>query len=88
MDFRRSRIVCISDRHRIEASVALPSEGHHSRLSDYLNQRDRDFIPLEDAEVRPLDDPDRVERHPFLLVSRAHLRIITPGDGEPPEQDG
>ncbi len=81
MDFRRERIVCVSDRHRIEASVALPSEGHHSRLSDWLNQRDREFIPLEDAEVTSLDDADDVEHHPFLLAGRSHLRIVTPRQG-------
>ncbi len=56
----------------------MPREGHRSRLSDHLNQRDSEFLPLENAEVHYLADPDRVERHEFLLVSRRHLRMVTP----------
>lgn len=83
MDYRRERIVCVGHRQRIEGSVALPREGYHSRLSDYLNRRDREFIPLEDVEVTWLDDSRPAEHHPFLLIARSHQHFITGSEPEP-----
>lgn len=78
MDLKTERIVCETDLHRIAGDVALPREGYRSRLSDYLNQHERDFIPLENAEIAPLDEPDQVRRIAFVLVQRAHIRMVVP----------
>ncbi len=78
VDLRRERVAFETDHHRIEGSLVLPREGYRSRLSDYVNQRDRDFFPLQDATVAPRNDPERYRGVPFLMVARAHIRLAIP----------
>ena len=85
-DLRRERVAFETDHHRIEGSLVLPKEGYRSRLSDYLNQRDREFFPLEDATVAPRDQPENVRRVPFVMVARAHIHLAVPLEDEKPRQ--
>ena len=52
-------------------------EGYRSRLSDYVNQRDREFFAVSDATLTALDDPESVQQVPFLMVARRHIRLVT-----------
>jgi uncharacterized protein DUF6812 len=77
MDSRVERIVLETDRHRIVGDLTLPREGYRSRLSDYLNSGDLDFIPLVNAELTPLDGAS-AETRDFVAVARAHVRLAFP----------
>ncbi len=82
MDQRTEPVVLETDRHRIEGLLSLPREGYRSRLSDFVNQREREFFSIQEATVRPLDGDGEGERRAFLLVARHHIRLIVPqGDG-------
>ena len=76
MDMRHEDIILETDRYRIEGKLTLPREGYRSRLSDYVNQRDREFFALNDARVTALDAPEQVRHASFLMVARAHVRIV------------
>ena len=76
LDMREEQIVLETDRYRIVGKLTLPSEGYRSRLSDYANQRDREFFAVSDAIVTPLDGPEEIRRASFLMVGRAHVRLI------------
>ena len=65
-----------TDRYRISGTLTLPREGYRSRLSDYVNQRDREFFTLSDATVTALDSPDDSRKSSFLMVGRSHVRLI------------
>ncbi len=78
MDFRTEHIVIETDRYRIEGELTLPSEGYRSRLSDYLNQRDREFLPVQNASVAELGGEDEPEAAGFVLVGRCHIRLVIP----------
>jgi hypothetical protein len=79
MDSRTERVVLETDRHRIVGDLTLPREGHRSRLSDFLNQGEIDFIPLVNVEVTPLGGNGGVpERRQFLAVARAHVELAHP----------
>jgi hypothetical protein len=78
MNQRREHIFVETDRYRIEGKLTLPREGLRSRLSDYVNQSDRDFFPLEEAAVTPLDGSRDAQPVGFLLVSRRHVRLVLP----------
>jgi len=78
-DQRVERVQLETDRLRIVGDVALPGEGYQSRLSDTLNRAEVAFIPLADAEVSPLAGGE-VERRPFLLVAKTHIRVAFPVD--------
>lgn len=75
---RVERVVFETDRQRIVGDLTLPPGGYQGRFSDALN-RDVAFIPLVDAEVSPLAGGE-AERRPFMVVSKAHVRIAFPVD--------
>jgi hypothetical protein len=66
LDLRHEDIVLETDRYRIEGKLTLPREGYRSRLSDYVNQRDREFFAINDATVTALDAPEVTRRATFL----------------------
>ena len=76
VDLRLEQIVLETDRWRIEGQLTLPREGYRSRLSDYVNQRDREFFAINDATVTALDAPEVARHASFLMVSRAHVRLV------------
>jgi uncharacterized protein DUF6812 len=76
MESRVERIVLETDRHRIVGDLTLPREGYRSRLSDYLNSGDLDFIPLVNAELTPLNG-DPPETRDFVAVARMHVQLAS-----------
>ena len=53
MQHRYERVYVETERHRISGFLTLPADGYRSRLSDFLNSADRDFISLTDCTVEP-----------------------------------
>jgi Family of unknown function (DUF6812) len=78
VDHRLEQIVLETDRWRIEGNLTLPREGYRSRLSDFVNQRDREFFSIQDATLIALDAPNEVQQRPFVMVARRHIRLIAP----------
>jgi hypothetical protein len=77
---RHERVLIETARHRIEGTLTLARDGYRSRVSDVLNATERDFVSLTDATLTPHDDPARVERHPFVIVSRHQIVLAIPLD--------
>lgn len=77
---RVERVQFETDRHRIVGDVTLPPKSYQSRFSDALNRVDIMFIPLVNVEVSSIMGGD-VERRPFMVVSKSHVRIAFPIDG-------
>jgi hypothetical protein len=77
METRTERIVLETHRHRIVGDVTLPREGYRSRLSDYLNRGDLDFIPIVNAELEPLNGGPPESRS-FVAVARTHVQLAFP----------
>lgn len=84
MEHRDERILVETDRYRITGVLRLPRDGYRSRLTDYLNSSDREFVALTDAEIVPLDGGE-AQRRPFLAVSLQHVVLAMPLDGQPTE---
>jgi hypothetical protein len=76
VDLREEQVVLETDRYRISGTLTLPREGYRSRLSDYVNQRDREFFTLSEATVTALDEPENTRQASFLMVGRSHVRLI------------
>jgi hypothetical protein len=76
MHYRRERVRIETDRHEIEGTVQLPSEGYRSRTTDFLNAHDREFLALTDADVRWLGGEREPERHEYLAVGVAHIVLV------------
>lgn len=82
MDHRLEKVVVETDRYRIEGNLTLPREGYRSRLSDYVNQRDRDFFAFQEATLTPLSGDGDARTVPFLMVARRHVVMVTPEAGD------
>jgi hypothetical protein len=78
MEHRTERVIIETNRHRIVGALTLPREGYRSRMSDYLNASERDFISLTDVEVAVLDGDAPAERHEFVVVSLRHIVLALP----------
>ena len=80
MQQRQERIVVETNRLRLTGIVRLSIEGYGSRLTDYLNASEREFIALTDVEIEPLDG-GASRRKPFVAVARRHIVFACPHDG-------
>jgi Family of unknown function (DUF6812) len=78
MDTRVERIVLETDRHRIVGDITMPREGYRSRLSDFLNRGEMDFIPLANAEIAALDSASQGVQREFIAVARTHIHLAYP----------
>ncbi|HLH67348.1 MAG TPA: hypothetical protein VKV27_16780 [Solirubrobacteraceae bacterium] len=78
MEQRDERVIIETDRHRITGTLRLPADGFRSRLTDYLNASERQFVALTDVDVAYLDGRGRVERLPFVALSVAHVVLAMP----------
>ena len=76
MHFRRERVRIETQRHEIEGTVQLPSEGYRSRTTDFLNAHERDFLALTDVEIRWLAGVREPERHDYLAVAVPHIVMV------------
>jgi hypothetical protein len=82
METRTERVVLETPSHRIVGDLTLPREGYRSRLSDFLNRGDVNFIPLvnADIETRNGSAPESTHRE-FIAVARDHVQLAYPLDG-------
>jgi hypothetical protein len=76
MDLREEQVVLETTRYRIVGTLTLPREGYRSRLSDYVNQRDREFFAVSDATITALDDTESTRRAAFIMVARRHVTLV------------
>ena len=74
------RIIAETERYRISGLLRLPPDGYRSRLSDYLNAPDREFLALTDVEVEAVGGDGTVERYPFVALSLRHVIVAMPAD--------
>ena len=78
MEMRIERVVLETDRHLIVGDIHLPREGYRSRLSDYLNRSDDEFVAMARVEIRSLNGEGKQEERDFLAVSRSHVMLAYP----------
>jgi hypothetical protein len=77
VDQRLARIEAETERYRLTGSLRLPPEGYQSRLSDYLNAPERNFLALTDVEITPLEGGGAAQRRPFVALSLAHVVLVS-----------
>ena len=60
--------------------MLLPTDGYRSRLTDYLNAAEREFLALTDVEVCNLQGTPRIEKREFIALSLRHVVLAMPAD--------
>lgn len=78
MQHRRERVIVETARYRVEGEVMLQPEGYKSRLSDHLNQPEREFLIVLDAQLTSFDGSIEPFRVPVLMVHRGRIDVIYP----------
>jgi hypothetical protein len=78
---RHERVYVETARHRITGLLTLPADGYRSRLSDFLNASERDFVSLTDVVVETIGREGPGTEHDFLAVSRRHIVLAIPESG-------
>ncbi len=81
MEHRNERVLVETSRYRISGTLTLPREGYRSRITDFLNAGDREFVALQDVSMRALDGSGEVIRHEFIALARRHVVLVTPLEG-------
>jgi hypothetical protein len=79
---RSERILLETDRYRIVGWVTLPRDGYRSRMSDFLNSSDRDFISLTDVVMEAVGGDGSTSRHEYIAVARSHIVFAMPAAEE------
>lgn len=57
-----------------------PQEGYRSRLSDFLNDTDREFLIVLDARMSPLEEPDEITGADVVMLHCSRIDLIIPRD--------
>lgn len=75
--------------YRISGLLRLPRDGYRSRLTDFLNAGERDFIALTDVHLTPLNGGGRAEHRDFIAVARSQIVLAAPVEpgADGPEAD-
>jgi hypothetical protein len=87
MQHRFQEVYIETSRHRIVGKLTLARDGYRSRLSDYLNASERDFISLTDCVVELIGSDGPGTRHAFIAVSRRHIVFAIPQGGQAADAD-
>jgi hypothetical protein len=78
---RHERVYVETARHRITGLLTLPADGYRSRISDFLNASERDFVSLTDATVEIIGRDGPGTAHDFVAVARRHIVFAIPESG-------
>jgi hypothetical protein len=84
VEHRTERVLIETPRYRIEGVIKLaPGEGYRSRLSDHVNDGDREFLIVLDAKLSRLDDPESASETDVLMLQKHRIDLIIPLDERP-----
>jgi hypothetical protein len=75
---RHERVYIETARHRITGRLTLPADGYRSRLSDFLNASERDFVSLTDVVLEIIGRDGPGTEHEFIAVARGHIVFAMP----------
>ncbi len=81
-EFRKERIRIDTSRYRITGELTLPRDGYRSRVSDFVNATERDFLVLTNVIIEPLERGN-TEHHPFVAVARSPIVFLVSDDDAP-----
>ena len=76
---RTVEVEVMTETYRIRGSLFIPlagEGGYGSRLSDFLNNRDRHFLALTNVTVEVLPEPEMTWQAPFLAVNKSVVAMV------------
>jgi len=84
---RRDAVVKIyTSQFKIIGNILIPAEGTATRLTDLLNNGDRNFIPITNAKVLSVTSGRVVDSDCFVVINKTDISVLVPIK-EPPKPD-
>jgi len=67
-----------TDGHRIQGKIFIPTQDkpYQSRLSDYLNDAERAFIPITRVRLSTLNGNEVLWEGGFLAVNKGAIKMV------------
>jgi hypothetical protein len=81
----RIEVEILTDIYKITGTLFVPLAGvgvYSARLSDFLNNTDKQFLALTDAKVEALPEPNEKLEAPFLAVNKSVVTMVRAIEGE------
>ncbi len=77
------KVTVVTDDYEIHGLMHIKPGGYQSRVSDLLNARDLQFVPITQATYRNLRHPEEPARKAWTLIIRLdYIKMVVPEDGE------
>jgi hypothetical protein len=81
----RIEVEILTDIYKIRGTLFVPLAGvgvYSARLSDFLNNPEKQFLALTDAKVEALPEPNEKLEAPFLAVNKSVVTMVRAIEGE------
>jgi uncharacterized protein DUF6812 len=69
----------LTDTYKIRGTLFVPlagKDGYSARLSDFLNNPEKNFLALTHVNVEVLPDPEMKWEAPFLAVNKSVVTLV------------
>jgi hypothetical protein len=76
------RVLITTEDHEIDGYLHIKPGGYQSRVSDILNVKGQEYLPLTNATYRNVRNPDELVRKvETLIIRRDTIRMVAPMNG-------
>ena len=72
------RVTVYTEKFMIIGDVAIIRKGYRKRLSDFLNDKDIQFIPILKAKLSPIDMKRDTTEAEILILNKNEIIMIIP----------
>ncbi|MGB9855785.1 MAG: hypothetical protein ACPLKS_04520 [Caldisericum exile] len=74
---KKTEVTILTEAFVIKGFVYVPA---NMRFSDALNKflKDTQFLPVVDAEIRPINSKEVIEKRDFILIKKEMIVVISP----------
>lgn len=81
------KVLITTDDYEIEGCMHIKPGGYQSRLSDLLNAKDLNYIPVTDAVFRKIRHPDEPPRRAETVILKLDtVKMVVPLDHRRPSE--
>jgi len=80
-DMDTEKVTIYTEKFMIVGEAAITRKGYRKRLSDFLNDKDVQFIPIIKAKLSPLDMKRDATEAEILILNKNEIIMILPEKG-------
>ncbi|MBI3600126.1 MAG: hypothetical protein HY097_05740 [Nitrospinae bacterium] len=75
------KVTVYTEKFMIVGEMAIIRKGYRKRLSDFLNDRDIQFIPILKAKLSPIDMKRDAPEVDTLILNKNEIVMVVPEKG-------